>query len=177
MRKILPMALCAVLLCANVQAADEKIDPATYICAELVTASISGQPPLYEGLQLDGYLAGKENMQVADANALPPLLMAVSDSCSAKPAEKALDHWKNMRRQYLWLDEGLWRADKTTCADYAANPDDGSGFVIWLDAWQRGQSGKTQSVLESQQTLDKFLEACKANPQKLMLDVIRENAK
>lgn len=169
----------AAILCAATTAfsADEKIDPATYICAELVAANVDGQPPIYEGLQLDGYLAAKENHVVADSAALAPMLIAVSDSCSAKPTEKAIDHWRELRKNYPYLNEGQWRADKTTCADYFANEDDGSGFVIWADAWQRGKSGSSASVFESQPTLDHFLEVCKNNPKKLLVDVIKENAK
>lgn len=177
MKKIAVFIIAALWPAVCALAADEKIDPATFICAELVTASLDGQPPLYEGLQLDGYLAAKQKHVVADADAMAPLLVAVSDSCAAKPAEKALDHWKELRKLYPFQDDGQWRVDRATCGDYNANPDDGSGFVIWADAWQRGTSGSSASVFVNQATLDHFLEECRANPQKLLVEVIRENAK
>lgn len=175
-KKIL-FALGLLCAAAPLQAADEKIDPATYICAELVAASVDGQPPIYEGLQLDGYLSGKTGQSVADSETLPPMLIAVSDSCSAKPGDKAVDHWKELRVQIPWPGDGSWRADKTTCSDYTANPDDGSGFVIWLDAYNRGKNNTGSSILSSQETLDNFLKACAANPKKLMLDVLKDSAK
>ncbi len=172
--------LSFLLICgiaAPALAADEKIDPATYNCAAFVTSSIDGTPPLFEGLQLDGYAAAQGGVVIADANTLQPMLLAVSDSCASKPAETAISHWKEMRKYIPYPDEGQWRADKTTCADYAANEDDGSGFVIWLDAYNRAKTGKAASVFDSQEKLDQFLNACKASPDSLMLDVLAKNAK
>lgn len=158
-------------------AADEKIDPEDYICAELIASNVTGLPPIYEGLQLDGYVSAKNGNMVADPTTLPSMLIKVSDSCSAEPTDKAFQHWQEARKTIPVDDSGSWRADKTTCADYNANPDDGSGFVIWLDAWQRGKSGKKSSVLTDQETLDKFLAACKAQPKRLVKDVLAENAR
>lgn len=158
-------------------AADEKIDPQTYICAELVASNVDGVPPIYEGLQLDGYMSGKNGQPVADARTLAPMLITVSDSCTAEPTDKALEHWAEARKSHPIVDNGVWRADKATCADYNANPEDGSGFVIWLDAYWRGKNNKTASVLGTQEDLERFLAACKANPRKLMLDVLGENAR
>lgn len=174
--KIFILAL-AISLASPAFAADEKIDPANYICAELIAANLDGQPPIYEGLQLDGYYSAKNGQTVADASLLAPMLVEVSDSCASKPAEKAIDHWKLARKNYAVSSDATWKADTITCGDYAANPDDGSGFVIWLDAYNRGKTGKSASVLSSQEALDNFLEVCKANPKKLMLEVIDENAR
>lgn len=156
---------------------DEKIDPETFICAELVATSTDTTPPLFEGLQLDGYAAGLASQPIADAAIMEPLLLQVYDSCSAKPTEKAIDHWQALRKKQTLPDSGAWRADKTTCGDYAANEDDGSGFVIWLDGYQRAKTGKKASILKDQATLDHFLAVCKANPGRLMYDVMVENAK
>lgn len=158
-------------------AADEKIDPETYICAELIASNVTGNPPIYEGLQLDGYASAKSGNLVADPTTLPDMLIRVSDACSAVPSEKALGHWMQARKSIPVDDSGPWRADKTTCADFAANEDDGSGFIIWLDAWQRGKSGKAASVLKDQPTLDNFLNACRKNPGRLVRDVLAENAR
>lgn len=171
---LIPILLCAASVAHG---ADEKIDPAAYICAELVASNLDGQPPIYEGLQVDGYSAASDGRVAADSITLFPMLLAVSDSCAAEPTEKVLDHWKEARKTLPARDDGTWRADKTTCADYYANPDDGSGFVIWLDGYYRGKTGKTTSVFTDQATLDHFLEVCKANPARLMLDVLAENAK
>lgn len=165
------------LIAAPVFGADEKIDPETYICAEIVASSVDGQPPLFEGLQLDGYAAGKANHPAADPGGLEQVLLMVSDSCSAKPAEKALQHWQSARKAFPASDESHWRADKTTCKDYHANTDDGSGFVIWLDGYQRAKTGKKASVFTDQAALDNFLAVCAKSPDRLMYDVMIENAK
>lgn len=176
MRKLLAtLLLTAIPACAC--AADEKIDPKTYICAELVASSVDGQPPIFEGLQLDGYAAGLANLPAADPLSQENMLIAVSDSCSAKPADTALSHWQKARQAYPASDIGPWRADKTTCGDYQANEEDGSGFVIWLDGYQRAKTGKSASVFSDQATLDHFLAECAKNPQRLMIDVMIENAK
>lgn len=177
MLKKLLLCCCALLLTAPSVSAEEKIDPATYICAELVAATVSGEPPLFEGLQLDGYAAAKAGASVADPALLQPLLLEVYDTCQAAPADKVLPHWAEARKQKVAATEGPWRADKTTCKDYAANEEDGSGFVIWLDGYQRGKSGAPASALESNESLDAFLEACKKQPDALMLDVLAESVK
>ena len=177
MKKIFWLSLWCILLALPAYAEDEKITPQTYICAELVASSVDGQPPIYEALQLDGYNAAQTGQKVADAMSLGPILLEVFDSCTAMPAEKALQHWK-MARQHHPADETVpWRPDKTTCADYAKNPDDGSGFIIWLDAYNRAKTGKDDSVLKDQQTLDAFLDKCNASPKRLIIDVLNENAK
>lgn len=178
MKKILCIAFVAILLgTMPVFGADEKIDPKTFICAELLATITDLQPPLYEGLQIDGYAAGLTDRVVADPASMEEMLLKVYDSCSAKPAETVLAHWQELRKDIPAATEGPWRADRTTCGDYAANEDDGSGFVIWLDGYQRAKTGKTASVFTDQATLDHFLAQCKANPGKLMIDVMMENAK
>ena len=171
---LLALGLC---LAPAARAADDMIDPASYICAELIAASLDGQPPIYEGLQLDGYYSAKKGLADADASILAPMLIEVSDSCASQPADKALAHWEKARANYPVEAGGVWNAKNYTCADYADNPDDGSGFVIWLDAYNRGKNSGNASVLSSQEAIDNFVEACKANPKKLMLDVIKEMAK
>lgn len=174
----IPAFALACLFCASAAwAADEKIDPASYICAELVASSVSGQPPLYEALQLDGFNSAKTGNPVADPANLAEMLIIVSDSCAAKPTDKAVEHWARARKSIPADTSGSWRADKTTCGDYTANPDDGSGFIIWLDAWQRAKSGKKASVLTDQATLDHFLEVCASSPQRLLKDVMADTAK
>lgn len=176
-KKMLPLLALCLLAAPPAMGANEKIEPDKYICAELTVSNIDGVPPIFEGLQLDGYAAAKTGEPVADPQILSPLLIAVSDSCSAEPAEKALDHWQKARKTYPVPSDGPWRADKTTCGDYVKNPDDGSGFVIWLDAYNRGKTGTTASILADQATFDKFLEACEKSPDKLMIDVLAAQAK
>ena len=176
MLKKLLLCCCALLL-ATTASAEEKIDPASYICAELVAATVSGEPPLFEGLQLDGYAAAKTGAPVADPALLAPLLLEVYDTCQAAPGDKVLPHWEKARKTKPVATEGPWRADKTTCKDYAANEEDGSGFVIWLDGYQRGKSGQPASALESNESLDAFLDACKKQPDALMLDVLAKSGK
>lgn len=174
-------SICAALaflsLPLAVYGADEKIDPKTYICAELVASAVDGVPPIFEGLQIDGYASGLDNKPVADPLSQENMLIAASDSCSARPADTVLSHWREIRKAYPASDLGPWRADKTTCGDYQADQDEGSGFVIWLDGYQRAKTGKDASVFTDQETLDKFLEQCARNPERLMYDVMVENAK
>lgn len=170
-------ACCAAFAAGSAWAANDKIDPKTFICAELVATSVDMEPPIFEGLQLDGYAAGLANKNIADPAAIQPLLLKVYDACSASPVDKALPYWQKMRENEPYAENGKWDASKITCGDYTANEDEGSGFVIWLDAWQRARTGKDASVFKDQATLDNFLDICRKNPQKLMYDVMVENAK
>lgn len=178
MKKLL--LLCCLLLGLPVaaQAADEKIDPTNFICAELVAiSSTSGHPPLFEGLQMDGYAAAAQGQTVADPMVIASLLEQVYAACQAKPTEKVLTLWQEARKSHAAPDDGPWRADKTTCKQYSDNEEDGSGFVIWLDGYNRQKSGKPGSVLESDAVLNAYLEACAKQPESLMIDVMRERAR
>ena len=177
MKKIFWGMLFFLLLPFPADAADEKINPSNYICAELIASSVDGQPPIYESLQLDGYNAAQSGQEVADALSLGPVLMETFDSCSALPTEKALQHWKTARKHHPVDESSPWRPAKTTCADYAANPEDGSGFIIWLDAYNRAKTGKDASVLKDQDTLDAFLDKCNSSPKRLVLEILDESAK
>lgn len=176
MRSFLFLA-ALILLAQSAFAADEKIDPKTYICAEIVASSVDGAPPIFEGLQLDGYAAGLAGNKAADPSTLEQALLAVSDSCAAAPTDKALAHWQNARKFFPLPDSSSWMADKTTCADYTADQDNGSGFIIWLDGYQRAKTGKDASVFTDQATLDNFLEQCAKNLGRLVYDVMVESAK
>lgn len=156
--------------------ANDKIDPKTYICAEILAAYTSGEPPLFEGLQLDGYAAQKSGQTVADPAIMEPMLVEIADVCEAAPTDPVIGHWQKLRENHETAN-GVWRADKTTCGDYSANEEDGSGFLIWADGWQRARSGQDASVFESQEILDKFLAACKSSPAKLVVDVMTETVK
>lgn len=180
MKKILlPCCLLLSLPLAAQAAPETKIDPATYICAELITQPITtaGEPPIFTGLQLDGFVGASLNMPVADPATMPAVLGEVFAACQAKPTEKAAVLWKEVRKNLPAPADGPWKADKTTCKDYGDNPDDGSGFVIWLDGYHRGKSGKPASVLESNESLTAYLEACSQKPEALMLDVMAESVK
>lgn len=99
MKKLLILCSLMLVLPAGVRAADEKIDPATFICAELVAvSSTSGQPPLFEGLQLDGYAAAAQGKTVADPNIMAPLLEQTYAACQAKPTEKVITVWQAARK-------------------------------------------------------------------------------
>ena len=155
-------------------AANEKIDPKTYICAEILAANTTGEPPLFEGLQIDGYVAQQTGGVVADPEIMEPILIKISDLCQAAPTDLVLNHWKKLRDDLPVASDGAWRADKTTCGDYSANEDDGSGFLIWADGWRRAKTGTDDSIFASQEILDKFLAACKKAPKKLVIDVMTE---
>lgn len=177
----LASAFCclALTLPAAALAANDKIDPTSYICAELVAQPIvdQGQPPVFTALQIDGYVSARTGQTVADAESLAPMLEHVYAACQVKPANKVADIWKETRKVVPAAAEGRWRADKTRCGDYAADTENGSGFVIWLDGYNRGKSGKPASVLNDDATLASYLDACAKKPEALMLDVLAENAK
>ena len=153
MKKMLILCCLMLGLPVAVQASNDKIDPSTYICAELVTQPMTegGQPPIFEG--------------------------QVYGACQVDPTKKVAAVWQEARKTFPVDTESTWRADKTLCKDYTANPDDGSGFVIWLDGYNRGKSGKPASVLNSDDTLKAYLDACSKKPDSLMLDVLAESAK
>ena len=173
--------LCGLLLAlpAMALADNEKIDPATYICAELVAQPISdkGAPPVFTALQIDGYAAAKDGKLVADSESLAPMLNQVYLECQRKPTDTVLSLWRKLRKQIPASADSRWHADKTVCKDYADDPDNGSGFVIWLDGYNRGKAGGSASVLNDDATLQAYLNACKAKPDALMLDVLKQSAR
>jgi hypothetical protein len=177
MKKLL-IFCCIALNLSTTVSAGEKIDPTDFICAELVALpTTTGEPSLFEALQMDGYVCAVLGNPVADPQIMAPLLEQVYVACQAAPAEKALAFWENGRETFAIADDGPWRADKTTCGDYAANEEDGSGFVIWLDGYNRRKNNLSASVLESDAKLNAFLDNCRKRPQALMLDVMRESVK
>lgn len=105
------------------------------------------------------------------------MLGQVYAACQAKPTETVLSVWQEARKTFPAAAESRWRADKTTCRDYAADTDNGSGFVIWLDGYNRGKSGKSASVLNDDATLNAYFDACAKKPDALMLDVMGESAR
>ena len=153
MKKLLILCCLMLGLPVAVQAGSDKIDPATYVCAELIT-----QP-------------------IADPETLAPMLGQVYAACQANPTKKAATVWQEARKTFPVDTTSTWRADKSLCKDYTANPDDGSGFVIWLDGYNQGKSDKPASVLTSDDTLKAYLDACSKKPDSLMLDVLAESAK
>ena len=70
--------LCCCLLLAlplAAQAEDEKIDPANYICAEFVAqGAVSQDPPVFQALQIDGYVSSNIGYTVADPQAINVLV-------------------------------------------------------------------------------------------------------
>jgi hypothetical protein len=179
MKKILLLALLLFALPAAAQDDNEKIDVANYICAELITLPITtgGEAPVFTGLQIDGFVSANLGTKVADPVTLSSVLQEVFISCQLKPEKKVTEVWTEVRKKLPAATEGKWRADKTTCQDYADNPEDGSGFVIWLDGYNRAKSGKKASVLSSNESLKNYFEACAQKPNALMLDVMQESTR
>ena len=87
MKKVL--VLCCLLLGLPVaaQAANDKISPDSFICAELVTMPMTdgGQPPIFEALQIDGYVSAGMGDTVAHPDILAPLLTGVYTYCQSHP--------------------------------------------------------------------------------------------
>lgn len=178
MRKFLFFCILIIGLSQNARAGSDKIDPTNYICAEYVaTVTIEHAPPLFEGLQIDGFVAAQEGMTVADSKILPPLMLEVYALCQSQPEAQVLPLWKKVRSRLPVATQGTWRADKTRCEAYNKNPDDGSGFVIWLDGYIRGKDHNDASILKSDLDLTNFFEKCKAEPRKLMQDAMRSVAR
>lgn len=176
------LCLCCCLLLSlpsPLLAANEKIDPASYICAELVTEPMTdgGEPPVFAALQIDGYASAKAGNTVADAETLAVLLRQVYTICQSKPADKVLSIWQETRKTIPAATESRWQSDKTTCKDYAEDTENGSGFVIWLDGFHRGTKGSSESVLNDDDTLNAYLAACAKKPDTLMLEVMDSFAK
>jgi hypothetical protein len=158
--------------------ADDKIDPDEFICAELVAAPVfSEEPPLFELLQVDGYAGALLGKTEADPQRMLPLALQVYEGCQERLEEKVLTLWKSARLAYPDAPDSAWKADRTTCADYSANEENGSGFVIWLDGYNRQKNPDAASVLENDDVLKEYLEACARRPNDLMLDVMREKTK
>ena len=179
MKKLLILCCLMLGLPVAVQAGNDKIDPAAYICAELITQPITegGQAPVFEALQIDGYVSAKTGNPIADPETLAPLLGQAYAACQVDPSKKVTTVWQESRKTFPVDTTSTWRADKTQCQDYTANPDDGSGFVIWLDGYNRGKSDKPASVLVSDDVLKAYLDACSKQPDALMLDVLAQSAK
>ncbi len=180
--KKLSLVLCALLGLAGVaHAGSDKIDPSGYICAELVALTTTDpEPPIFEALQIDGYASAAEGAVVTPTpDLLFSLVLHVNNLCQKKPGEKVLTLWRDVRSRLPLPADGEWRADTTTCKDFNDNPDNGSGFIIWLDGYNRGSNGKGSgpSLLESDAKINSFIEACKAKPEAKMIDVLREQVK
>lgn len=165
----------ALLLPANVLAG-EKINPEDYICAEFLATGAMTEPPIFEGLQVDGYYSAANGQKVADPPLVGTVLEEVFMRCGEKPDAMVLPLWTEVRNAHPQPEGGQWQADKTRCRDYNQDPEDGSGFVIWLDGYQRRESGGNDSILESDAKANAYTGACKGKPDALMLDLIREYA-
>lgn len=181
MRKLfLCCSLCALLtgLSSPSWAANAKIDLSTYICAELVAlTSTSPDAPLFEALQLDGYAAAAISHNAAVPHAVAPIMTQVLAICQAKPTERVVDVWKFVREELALPDDGPWQGYTTICKTYNQNEEEGSGFPVWLDGFNRQLTGEGASILKDNETFQSFLKACSKKPEALMLDVLRENAK
>ncbi|MDO5537702.1 MAG: hypothetical protein Q4F72_09270 [Desulfovibrionaceae bacterium] len=175
------MLLCAVaLLCvpALAHAANDKIDPATYLCAEYQTNEmvLKGQPPLFEGLQIDGYASADVNMDIASADTVHVLLGQVYLWCENRPTEPVYTVWRQLRATGP-VPLGNWNAKTSTCGDMAQDMDNASGFIIWLDGYNRRLQNTSKSILNSDEDLQGFIDACMLSPSRTMLEVLQEHAK
>ncbi len=178
LKSLLTAALLVLGLPALAMADNEKIDPTDYVCAELLATGsmLNSEPPIFEILQIDGYVSADVNMDVSSPDTVNIMLTQIYNWCEKRPADKVIDGWRQMRATGP-LPLGEWSARTSTCADYAANEEDGSGFLIWLDGYNRREQGTTKSILGSDKDVEGFIEACRKQPGKTMLEVLRERAK
>lgn len=173
----LAILLALALLWPACAQAGDKINPEDYICAEFLATGALTESPIFEGLQIDGYYSAANGQKVADPALVWQMLEQIFMECGKKPEEKVLTLWTAARKAQHAPEQGRWQADRTKCSDYNSDEDNGSGFVIWLDGYQRQLSGKGDSILESDEKANAFTAACKKNPDVLMLDLIREQAR
>lgn len=179
MKKQLAGALLglALLVGQNALAADdnERINP-DYICAQyLALASTSPSGPLFQALQIDGFVSAELGMTWADPDTIKGLMQAVYGMCEAHPTEPVAVHWEQARRIIADPVEKPWDADVTRCRQLNENPDDGSGFIVWLDGYNRQYSVTKKSILDSDKDIQRFIDACKQRPDDRMLDVLRDS--
>ncbi|HIW01187.1 MAG TPA: hypothetical protein H9894_08370 [Candidatus Desulfovibrio intestinipullorum] len=178
LKKMLFAAFTLLCMPGFVMAANEKIDPATYLCAEYVSseAVLQGEPPLFEGLQIDGYASAAVNMDVASPDTLHILLGQAYMWCEKRPTDTVLSVWQQMRATGP-VPIGEWNAKTSTCADFAMAQEDASGFIIWLDGYNRRLQNTTKSILNSDEDIQSFIDACLISPKRTMLEVLQEQAK
>ena len=174
--------LCCCLLLAlplAAQAEDEKIDPANYICAEFVAqGAVSQDPPVFQALQIDGYVSSNIGYTVADPQAINVLVPQAYLMCQEQPTAVVAEIWEPLKKKLPRPISGEWEADVTKCRAYNEHPENGSGFVIWLDAYNRQYNVTEKSILAKQETLDKFLAACaKKNGLDAIHDTVHEMAR
>lgn len=181
MKKQLAGALLglALLVGQNALAADdnERINP-DYICAQyLALASTSPEGPLFQALQIDGFVSAEQGTTWADPDTVKGLMRAVYGLCEEHATEPVAVHWEQVKRIIEDPVEKPWDADVTLCRQLNDNPDDGSGFIVWLDAYNRQYSVTKKSILDSDASIQKFINACKQRPDDRMLDVLRDTLK
>ncbi len=175
------LLLCAAVLALSAspaQAVNDKIDPTTYLCAEYVSSEsvLAGTPPLFEALQIDGYVSADIGMDVASPDTVAIMTSQVYLWCQNKPVEKVITPWKQLRETGP-VPQGEWSAKTVTCAEMTVDIDDASGFIIWLDGYNRRLQNTGKSILNSDEDLQAFIDACVLSPQRTMLEVLQEYAK
>ncbi len=167
----------ALLVGQDVLAADdnERINP-DYICAQyLALASTSPTGPLFQALQIDGFVSAELGTTWADPDTVKGVMSAVYPLCEQHPTEPVAVHWEQIRRVVEEPVEKTWDADTSLCSQLNANPDDGSGFIVWLDGYNRQYSVTKKSILDSDKDIQNFIEACKQRPNDKMIDVLRDS--
>ena len=170
--------LCLALLAGrSAVAADdnERINP-DYICAQyLALASTSPSGPLFQALQIDGFVSAEQGTTWADPDTIKGLMPAVYAMCEKHPTDPVAVQWEQVKRLIEDPVEKPWDADTTLCRRLNENPDDASGFVVWLDGYNRQYSVTKKSILDSDRDIQRFIEACKGRPDDRMLDVLRDS--
>ena len=117
--------LCCCLLLAlplAAQAEDEKIDPANYICAEFVAqGAVSQDPPVFQALQIDGYVSSNIGYTVADPQAINVLVPQAYLMCQEQPTAVVAEIWEPLKKKLPRPISGEWEADVTKCRIYLKN--------------------------------------------------------
>lgn len=177
-RKLLLSLVLVLSLPALARADNDLIQPDAYLCAELISEPgiMKGEPPLFQALQVDGWVSAEIGQNIASPDTVQVVLTQTYMWCQKNPDVKVMQPWKEMRSTGPKV-EGRWNAETSTCRDYALDPDDASGFIIWLDAWNRKTQNTAKSILKSDSDIQEFIDACMISPQKKMIDVLREHSK
>lgn len=178
MKKFFAGALAGLALLAGqpVLADDnERINP-DYICAQyLALASTASSGPLFQALQIDGFVSAELGTTWADPDTIKGLMSIVYARCEKAPTEPVAVHWEQVKRIIEDPVEKPWDADVTLCSRLNEHPDDGSGFIVWLDAYNRQYSVTQKSILNSDKDIQNFIAACKKRPNDRMIDVLRDS--
>lgn len=157
---------------------NQRIDP-DYSCAEYVALALTeSEGPVFQALQIDGFVSAELGTTWVDPDIVKAMMQNVFLVCQEKDhlSNPAAFEWENIKKNVADPPERPWDADVTTCAQYAEDPDNGSGFLIWLDAYNRRYNATDRTILDSDADIQACIAACASRPNDRVLDVLKDVA-